>query len=70
MDMGSRIRAARKIAGLTQTGLAMRVGTTQEMISRYENGDDMQVSRLYEIARALGVRVSELVMEDRQDADV
>ena len=63
MDIGSRIREARKKVGLTQTGLAMRVGTTQEMISHYESGDDMQVSRLYEIAKALGARVSELVGE-------
>jgi transcriptional regulator with XRE-family HTH domain len=38
MDPGSSLRAARKRAGLTQSALAARAGTSQATISAYESG--------------------------------
>ena len=38
MDAGATLRAARRRAGLTQSDLAARAGTSQATISAYENG--------------------------------
>lgn len=37
---GDYVRKARKAAGLSQTDLARRLGTSQARVSRWENGDD------------------------------
>lgn len=53
------IHAARNAAGLTQTELADRLGTTQSVISRLENADydGHSLTMLERIARALGQRL-------------
>lgn len=50
------LREAREGAGLTQTGLAKRLGVGQSYVSKIENGDRrIEVVELVFVCRALGV---------------
>ena len=61
ITIGGAVRAARKRAGLTQTELARRTGTSQPAIARLESGNVAPtVLILDRIARALG---AELVVD-------
>jgi transcriptional regulator with XRE-family HTH domain len=51
LDVAGLLREARQIAGLSQSALAQRIGTTQPVISRWERGLD--VPRIDALARAL-----------------
>ena len=59
-DMGLKIRDARKKSALTQAQLAARVGTVQEVLSRFERGrgNDFSLSKFLRIAQALGYTVA------------
>lgn len=46
-QLGSRIKLAREKLGLSQREFALRIGTTQNIVSRYENG--LQAMRITEI---------------------
>jgi transcriptional regulator with XRE-family HTH domain len=63
MEIGSRIRAARKTAGLSQEELARRAGMSLKGMSYIERGhiEDPHYSSLSKIADALGVSVGELL---------
>jgi transcriptional regulator with XRE-family HTH domain len=62
--VGIRIRALRRAAGHTQKQLAAHVGVTNAQLHRYEAGiSRVATSRLVAIARALDVRVEELLSE-------
>ncbi len=62
------VRAARRAAGLTQTDLAKRVGSTQSAVSRWEAGrDDPRLTTLAAIVRACGQRLSLLTEPDDVD---
>lgn len=62
VHVGSRIRDARKAAGLTQSDLATRLRTTQEYVSRVERGNATpSVANLYEWAKALEVEAGWLL---------
>lgn len=52
--LAARVRFARKQAGLTQVQLAERVGVSQPMIGKIENGSE--TSKIVEIATQLEVR--------------
>ncbi|MEB2554076.1 helix-turn-helix domain-containing protein [Burkholderia cenocepacia] len=54
--LGTRIKSARKEAGLTQVELAKKVHITQPTLSDLENGHTDSTSSLVELAMALGVR--------------
>ena len=55
------IKNARIAAGLTQKELALKIGTTAQVISRYEVGEqEPTASRLRLIAKILGVKMEEL----------
>src|SRR3954467_9500793 len=60
---GEVIRALRRAKGLTGADLARRIGTTKETIHKIETGRTRQSSVLPEIARELGVSVSEISSE-------
>lgn len=60
-QLGHRIRTWRQRRGVSQAGLAERVGVTQSSLSNYENGKrDVSVYILMEIARALDVDLEDL----------
>lgn len=53
--LASRLKQARRMAGLTQKDLAQRVGVSQPVISQLENGQNLQSLHLPAIAKACGV---------------
>ena len=59
MDAGEAIRSARRRAGLTQSQLARRSGTSQATLSAYETGrKDPSVATLSRILGAAGARLT------------
>lgn len=61
--LGARLREVRKKQKITQMKLAEMIGSNQWQIVKYEKGmQDMPVTRLYEIAKALGVRPVDLLV--------
>ena len=54
--LGPRLRKRRREMGLTQTELAERVGTSQAVIQKIENGKSLRPRILEEIAAALDVK--------------
>ena len=64
------IREIRKRAGLTQTELAERIGTTQSAVARIERHGSPTLARLSEIAEACGFDIHlRLVPMDAEDHD-
>ena len=62
--MGEAVRAKRKEAGFSQEKLAEKADLSTVFISRIERGKESpSVDNLVRIAKALGVRVRELVAE-------
>lgn len=62
--LGEAIRAERKKAGVSQEKLAEKAGLSTVFISRVERGKESpSLDSLTKIARALGVRVRDLVNE-------
>jgi transcriptional regulator with XRE-family HTH domain len=64
---GMLIREARRRAGVSQTELARRIGTTQSAIARLERGKtEPSLKRIQEILRALGLdlRVGIVPLDD------
>ena len=56
--VGKRLRRRRRILGLTQTGLAEKVGIRFQQVHKYECGSNrVTASRLFEFSRALHVPV-------------
>lgn len=52
--VGQRIRARRKVLGVSQEKLADQLGLTFQQVQKYERGANrVSASKLYEIARAL-----------------
>src|SRR4051812_11985902 len=57
--VGQRIRTIRLDRGMSQEELALRVGKTQNIISRYESGQQaMRIGELPLLAQALAVPIS------------
>lgn len=57
--IGARIRARRRILGLTQDDLATRVGVTAQQVHKYESGANrVAASKLFEIASVLSLPIS------------
>jgi len=54
--LGPRLRKRRRELGFTQTELAERVGTSQAVIQKIENGKSLRPRILEEIANALEVK--------------
>ena len=59
-DIGKMIRNFRQSAGLSQEGLAEKIGVTFQQIQKYESGyTTLNIIRLQQIALALNVSVCE-----------
>jgi len=63
VEFSTRLREARKSAGLTQEALARRLDVTVTTVSRWETGafKPKSLDELYRIADTLGVRPSDLL---------
>jgi ribosome-binding protein aMBF1 (putative translation factor) len=58
-ELAGALIAARKTAGLTQTELALRMETTQSVISRLEGGaDNTTIETLQRVAVATGTKLN------------
>ena len=53
-EIANAVRSARMKAGLTQAGLAKKIGTTQSVIARLESGSDKRIPSLPLLARIAG----------------
>ena len=63
-ELGLTIKALRHKKGLTQQELAKQVGTSWEMISRYETGrTQIPLDRLSDIAQAFDLEVHEILSD-------
>ena len=62
--IGDRIRALRRQRGWSQEQLGELVHFSQSKISKIENGDWDSLSDLKLIARALGVKLKDLIDDD------
>jgi len=70
MALSTRIKEARKKAGLTQKELGARAGMSESMIGQYETGYRRpKYSTLERIAEAMGL-TADCFLEDRNDPDV
>ena len=59
MHVGGRIRARRRIIGVSQGVLAESLGLTFQQVQKYERGANrVSASKLYEIARKLQVSIA------------
>lgn len=57
--VGARIRARRKVLGVSQEKLADQLGLTFQQVQKYERGTNrVSASKLYEIARALKASIT------------
>jgi transcriptional regulator with XRE-family HTH domain len=57
-----KLKKLRQSKGLTQAALATRAGISRAYLARLEMGrHDPHLSRLRKLAKALGVKVSELI---------
>lgn len=60
MSIAKNLRRLRKQAKLTQPALAKATGVSQQLISQLETGKNFSTTELPALARALGVRVSDI----------
>jgi phage repressor protein C with HTH and peptisase S24 domain len=58
VSIGLRIKATRTDAGLTQEGLAIRLGTTRGAVGNWELGKGIKRDNLLAIARDFGISVN------------
>lgn len=68
-SLGDRVKKARKHAGLTQTQLAKKVGTSQGAISDIENDRNKDSSSLYDISKVTGVSADWLIKNQGEMLD-
>lgn len=62
--VGQRLRALRREAGLTQSDLALRLGTTQSAVARLEAGRQrLSLAALQRTAAELGCDVTLVISE-------
>ena len=57
-ELARQLAARRREAGLTQTAIAERMGTSQGQIARFESGADTRLSTVARYAAALGATVT------------
>ncbi len=62
MSLASRLKTARKAAGLTQEQLAQAAGVSQGAIQKVENGKSHRPRKIKKIADVLGVSPSWLLL--------
>lgn len=63
-EIGLKIKYFRKSLDLTQKQLAEKIGTTWEMISRYETGKSSPLPRIDRISKALNVPIHRILEDE------
>jgi transcriptional regulator with XRE-family HTH domain len=64
VHVGNRVRMRRLMIGMSQEGLAERLGLTFQQVQKYEKGSNrISASRLFEMAGILGVPVQHFFEE-------
>ncbi len=59
LHVGSRVRFRRMLLGMSQERLGEQLGLTFQQVQKYEKGTNrIGASRLYDLAKVLGVKVS------------
>ena len=66
---GKRVRKYRRQKGLSQEQVGAMVSFSQSKISKNERGDWDSLSDLRLIAKALGVKLKDLIDDDGDDSD-
>ena len=56
-DLGERVAQARKAAGATATAVARQSKRSRDILHRLERGEDVSVSSLLDILRAIGCQL-------------
>ena len=56
-ELARGLAAHRRAAGLTQVEIALRMGTSQGQVTRFESGADTRLSTVARYAAALGVKI-------------
>lgn len=63
VNLGKKLKSIRMNAGLSQRVFAMRIGTTQQNVSNYENGlTELSLDCLTRIASEFSVSLDELLL--------
>ena len=57
MNIGQEIRVAQTKAGITNRELAKRLGISPQTVSNYRKAEDIKLSTLREICKALGLQL-------------
>lgn len=70
MNVGEKLKKARKDAGLTQRQLAEKMGCTVQNISRFEQGNFLKYETMIRLAHAIGVSVDDIWTQDEQNANL
>ncbi|MGN7678458.1 MAG: helix-turn-helix domain-containing protein [Anaplasma sp.] len=66
--VGREIKKQRIMKGMSQNQLASRLGITFQQVQKYEKGTNrIVISRLYELARVLGVEIKDLISKLQND---
>lgn len=69
--VGARLRAERKLQGLSQTTVAERVGIAYQQLQKYERGQNrITAGRLIALAAALGVDPGRVLTDSAREAGV
>ena len=61
IEVGFSIKHARTLLDMTQEDLASKVGVSRTTISKMESGQGTYLHTLFDVAQALGIRVSDLL---------
>lgn len=56
-ELARQLAERRRTAGLTQSQLAQRIGTSQGQVTRFESGADTRLSTVARYAAAVGMKV-------------
>ncbi|MGG5810874.1 helix-turn-helix domain-containing protein [Falsiroseomonas sp. CW058] len=70
IEVGQRVRLCRQRRGLSQSGLAERIGVSYQQLHKYETGQNrISAGRLADIASALGVTPADLFDGDHSPVE-
>jgi transcriptional regulator with XRE-family HTH domain len=58
LELGERVRSARRAARLTQVDLCRRAGIARDTLSRLERGETVDTSTLVRVLSAMSMRIS------------